>query len=210
MPICTIRRLRVSSGQALPLGLATFASFGALLGLACSTPITQEAPPTSDTSASLADAAPNSDAAQGTEGDTDLGHATETDAGLALDEAGCADDDACEQPEDSPCQRAECNLETGTCTLIARANDTPCDDGDPCTADARCLEGRCGGASPAQPACDGLQCGDDGCGNPCGACDPGVPCNQGQCEPPESDPSSFSCETVSFEGCCTGEGKSSV
>jgi len=33
------------------------------------------------------------------------------------------------------------------------------------------------------PACDGKQCGDNGCGGTCGACDDGWNCVRGTCEP---------------------------
>ncbi|MBM4354036.1 MAG: hypothetical protein FJ109_09625 [Deltaproteobacteria bacterium] len=32
------------------------------------------------------------------------------------------------------------------------------------------------------PACEGKQCGPDGCGGTCGVCDPGIPCQDGVCK----------------------------
>jgi hypothetical protein len=34
---------------------------------------------------------------------------------------------------------------------------------------------------PCQPACDGRECGPDGCGGACGACPPGFACEAGHC-----------------------------
>lgn len=88
----------------------------------------------------------------------------------------------------------------------------PCDDdGDcpgsyclapvctiPCLQSQDCPEGwRCGrlpnGGAPdiafyclpevCQPACDGKECGDDGCGGACGTCSGGLTCEQGTCFP---------------------------
>ena len=42
--------------------------------------------------------------------------------------------------------------------------------------------------APCVPACDGKDCGDDGCGASCGACDAGDVCNAaGECAPPSGD-----------------------
>ena len=47
------------------------------------------------------------------------------------------------------------------------------------------------GDGPCVPACDGKACGDDGCGGSCGACPPGVVCNDlGQC------PCTADCDTT--------------
>jgi hypothetical protein len=39
------------------------------------------------------------------------------------------------------------------------------------------------GPDLCQPACEGQECGPDGCGGSCGDCDPGDECLAGQCEP---------------------------
>ena len=82
-------------------------------------------------------------------------------------------------------------------------DDTKCDDGNPCTVgvcdlDLSCvwaaLEngficgepegwGTCqGGQCTCAPKCDGLDCGDDGCGGTCGACAIGFLCVAQVCE----------------------------
>jgi hypothetical protein len=43
-------------------------------------------------------------------------------------------------------------------------------------------------AAPCQPACDGLACGDDGCGGTCGDCATGTLCYQAQCLPEAAVP----------------------
>ena len=39
-----------------------------------------------------------------------------------------------------------------------------------------------------EPACDGLDCGDDGCGGFCGECEAGEACKLGVCKPPPTCP----------------------
>jgi len=46
-------------------------------------------------------------------------------------------------------------------------------------------------------ACEGKECGDDGCGGLCGECDEGGVCAGGHCF--------YSCANISFEGCCDGD-----
>ena len=45
--------------------------------------------------------------------------------------------------------------------------------------DCNPTEGNCGGCTPD---CTGKTCGDDGCGNSCGKCDPGATCDNGTCQ----------------------------
>ena len=45
-----------------------------------------------------------------------------------------------------------------------------------------CLsDATCGEAPQCEPSCDGLTCGDDGCGGSCGSCEDGTFCVEGQC-----------------------------
>ncbi len=46
-----------------------------------------------------------------------------------------------------------------------------------CGCGEECVDGSCNFT-----ACDGRQCGDDGCGGSCGSCPEGMVCNQGWCE----------------------------
>ncbi|MDP6942531.1 MAG: VWA domain-containing protein, partial [Myxococcota bacterium] len=48
-----------------------------------------------------------------------------------------------------------------------------------CTAEAIWSTCQCG---PCDATCDGMVCGDDGCGGSCGACAPGLSCASGQCQ----------------------------
>ena len=50
-------------------------------------------------------------------------------------------------------------------------------------ADWDASEPALGAGCDCQPACDGLQCGDDGCGATCGSCGDGFDCQGGQCVP---------------------------
>ncbi len=76
----------------------------------------------------------------------------------------------------------------GACIAQARCGDGLCDADEDCTtcpADCGCGPGeRCDGALRAcacAPQCDGLRCGDDGCGGVCGRCAVGEVCAEGAC-----------------------------
>ncbi|MGB0589898.1 MAG: hypothetical protein ACPGU1_09480 [Myxococcota bacterium] len=142
------------------------------------------------------------DVAQGTPVDDDT---TQTDDALSPSPE-CTSDVDCAGEALPACQLAVCDTPTGTCTTGSHANGTPCDDGDPCTTGELCEAGGCTGGTPALPACGDLECGDDACGHPCGGCDPGVSCQNGQCVPPGGDATGLTCDTVSYEGCCTASG----
>jgi hypothetical protein len=70
---------------------------------------------------------------------------------------------------DKTCKVNACNPASGDCEETDAINGTTCDDGDPCTPDSACLQGKCVGET--LPAC--------GIGDPCvgGAqCLPGMTC----------------------------------
>ena len=79
------------------------------------------------------------------------------------------------------------------------------------------LVAACGGGEgeDCTPACDGKQCGDDGCGGTCGGCAVGETCTGGQCtgggDPCPAACADFQCGTIEAGGqqcpCgeCTGE-----
>jgi len=81
-------------------------------------------------------------------------------------------------------------------------------DGQECGFDCgqscgECATGQfCAGGTCQACSCDGRQCGTDECGNACGDCAGGDKCDEatGQCVPDL-------CQGISFEGCCTGDGK---
>ncbi|MFH1531886.1 MAG: Ig-like domain-containing protein, partial [Pseudomonadota bacterium] len=90
----------------------------------------------------------------------------------------------------------DCDPNTG-CLFM----ELPCDDGNPCTEDfchpqdgcvheelddqspcddqGVCIEGQC----ICVPACDGKECGPDGCDDVCGTCGSGAECSEGICIP---------------------------
>jgi hypothetical protein len=88
------------------------------------------------------------------------------DPGVDREEpAICLSSADCIQP-DVPCLRRSCNREQGKCVDDPYAlNNTPCDDGDPCTGDDRCAGGECRGMTRL---C--VICGDDYCANPQETC----------------------------------------
>lgn len=58
------------------------------------------------------------------------------------------------------------------------------------------------------PACEGLACGDDGCGGSCGTCGDGLTCRVGRCEAASCDPGcTVDCPQGCFDlGACTATG----
>jgi hypothetical protein len=81
-----------------------------------------------------------------------------------------------------------CDLQTGQCSIVVRAEGSACNDGDACTKADQCAAGICGGESYVCPApgqcerdvvCDGT----GGCrvtGKPFGtSCSTGDPCSKG-------------------------------
>ena len=185
-------------------GPAQFTTLAWLLTgvLACSTPINPA--PENDTHTSRGDV----DAPQNAADDAELASGSTDDNNVSAEQGPgeCTRDSDCEATDIPQCQVAVCDLSSATCVVSNAAQGAPCDDADPCTVETQCDQGVCSAGTPAPPACAELECGDDGCGNVCGACDPGVTCESGACIPPEAPESPFSCDTVSFEGCCTGDG----
>lgn len=58
-------------------------------------------------------------------------------------------------PSTLPCRVATCSPGTGGCILIPVANETSCDDSDPCTVNTTCTAGACvGGLIPPCPSDD--------------------------------------------------------
>jgi len=79
---------------------------------------------------------------------------------------GQADDDPCMEPVFLACPAGQfCSPQTGECSQ-------------------ECV-----------PDCAGKECGDDGCGGSCGACDPGTECTEGNCKGPELGKMGDPCET---------------
>lgn len=85
----------------------------------------------------------------------------------------------------APCEMVTCNVEQKKCELTTAPEETPCNDGDPCTVGERCQDAACTGS--AQKSCDDDDaCTDDACvaGGDCehvlntAACDDGNPCTE--------------------------------
>ncbi len=91
--------------------------------------------------------------------------------GVACGDDGCGGScGACD--DGNPCTADAC--EAGVCQAEAVEDGTACGDGDVCEAGA-CVP-------PCTPSCEGVACGDDGCGGSCGECDDGNPCTADACE----------------------------
>ena len=123
-----------------------------------------------------------------TEGDTCVGGVCTGTGDLDCDDA-------------NPCTDDSCSPSSGC--VSTDDDENICDDGHECTVNAcqngSCMTteilvcgGTCGvctgaqeecvdGACVCQPACDGLDCGDDGCGDVCGTCDDGNTCTDEIC-----------------------------
>ena len=78
-----------------------------------------------------------------------------------------------------PCENAV-NPADEICDGLDNNCDGVADNNAPCPAGSRCVDGRC--QFECIPDCNGRECGDNGCGEPCGFCDRGQECNaDGQC-----------------------------
>ena len=86
-------------------------------------------------------------------------------------------------------QSFDCVAQGKICGFKEDVGFTCIDDDDECT-----------------PSCDGLSCGDDGCGGSCGACEGGISCVDGACvDPNVGDPSNPTDPTVGDGGNNPGE-----
>jgi hypothetical protein len=71
-----------------------------------------------------------------------------------------------------------CDVAVGVCFLGCGAGET-CPDGMECRTVGSLVV--CVFSAPCTPTCDGLACGDDGCGGSCGECGEGTVCSEGLC-----------------------------
>ena len=99
-----------------------------------------------------------------------------------------------------------------------KCGDEVCDDDETCETCSEdcwcddptvCFAGTC-----CTPNCEGKECGYDGCGGTCGACDGGTVCHAGSCEDflPNClggfEPSAEGCVVSdTYEGCCDDSGR---
>ena len=65
----------------------------------------------------------------------------------------------------------------GTCSQDGGEDCETCAEDCPCGCGEECMDGGC-----AFTACEGAECGDDGCGGFCGTCGSGQECVEGKCE----------------------------
>lgn len=135
-----------------------------------------------------------------------------TYAGICSAEGDCLGAvtmDRCPPP--SQCEESvNCDPATGACNHVAKADDTPCDDGDRCTVVDRCIAGKCAG-TPSAP-CQPLTChATPTCDAATGACvytplPKGKPCSgksvcevcdgNGTCEPLSQATLDISCDEL--------------
>ena len=91
------------------------------------------------------------------------------------------------------------------------ANPKECIMCDPACGPGFLCEG--GVCVECQPQCDGLACGEDGCGGTCGQCDAGLICQAGACVDPSeicngpTEPSGDDCGDLTDIGCCDESGR---
>ncbi len=99
---------------------------------------------------------------------------------------GCQTDDACAGVvEAGPCQAVVCDLTSGLCTVVIRADGSPCGDEDLCLNAGACGQGLCIGQDVTCD--DGNPCTDDSCESAVGcvyapntaSCDDGDGCTSG-------------------------------
>jgi hypothetical protein len=141
------------------------------------------------------------------------------DATIAPGELDAAPQRECSQDSDcigkipiQPCEMVVCNVEQDLCELGSVEENTPCNDGDPCTIDEACVGLSCEGGSP-RDCDDGNVCTDDSC-NAQGGCEYGfnaATCNDNDvCTEDDTCADGVCSGTVSsvcFEGdCCEAQG----
>lgn len=75
-------------------------------------------------------------------------------------------------------KKKKCKKRQKKCDGKCIPSDECCTDTD-CEAGERCQNGACSAA--CEPSCMDRQCGNDGCGRPCGSCTGNDTCQDGQC-----------------------------
>ena len=85
--------------------------------------------------------------------------------------------------EDDQCNDGVCNVSTGACEPIPKADSTPCEDGDVCTSETgaegtpdHCETGVCTGI-PVDCSAEDDQCNVGVCNARSGACEPDPSCD---------------------------------
>ena len=111
-------------------------------------------------------------------------------------------------PEGHFCAQAACK--PWLCTpgdLLCQGNvSTVCDEfgAGPVSGGENCLDSGllciAGICTKCYPQCFGKECGDDGCGGTCGACDDGDNCTVGTC-----DATLFTCSFADVQDCCNSD-----
>ena len=129
--------------------------------------------------------------------------ATCSDDGLSVDSKPCEAEHSCVE---ATCTPWECTPDLPMCdggiaTQCDELGQGPVPGGEDCGfQDKTCSDGECQGCLPA---CEGLDCGDDGCGGVCGECGVGQVCINGKC-PPEG----LECDdgnSTDWDGCTDGQ-----
>jgi len=121
------------------------------------------------------------------EGDVCIDHACVPDPCAGVDFFGCCDGETLRWCQDGASFEKDCTKMTGLCGWSAKWGEYNCgtEGGeDPSAAHPKPCPGACA------PACEGMECGDDGCEGTCGTCGDGETCQGGACVPdePAADP----------------------
>ena len=154
-----------------------------------------------DSSTSFGDSSgsTDSDAESDTGGATDEDSTASTDEDTSTSDGGCERDSDCANIEHSICQVGKCNLQTGQCFVAEDADDTVCDDGDPCTESAGvCKAGKC--EATALVCNDNNPCTTDSC-NAATGCTSTPAADKASCDDANACTKDDVCDA---EGACKG------
>ena len=117
--------------------------------------------------------------------------------GMGYEEIPCPEQHYCKLGECLlwNCEPAEPMCDGQVATVCDPSGEGPEPGGEDCFAGGLlCSSGVC---VDCYPECFGKECGDDGCGGDCGACDDGNPCTSGECEQ-----AVFMCQYTTIPDCC--------
>ena len=93
---------------------------------------------------------------------------------------GCCDGSMLKYCENDEVKEIDCSAGSGACGWNAEGGYYDCGtegDADPSGANPQICEG----GSACEPSCEGVTCGNDGCGGTCGTCAEGEACLEGAC-----------------------------
>jgi hypothetical protein len=120
--------------------------------------------------------------------------------GTEFTSESCPDQNYCKAGACLPwlCTPGELLCQGNVSTMCEENGAGPVPGGEDCLESGLlCIAGLC---TKCYPQCFGKECGDDGCGGTCGACDDGDNCTVGTC-----DTDLFTCSFAVVEDCCNGD-----